>query len=129
MNEAALDTSALLALMLGEPGAEEVRAVLPGALLSAVNLAELVSKLAERSMPAPLVQDAVEALGVVCVPFDTEQALVAGALRPTTRALGLSLGDRACLALAHARDVPALTSDTAWRAIPHTLGVTVRTIR
>ncbi len=118
MSDAVLDTSALLALLLDEPGADTVQATLPGALMSAVNLAEVVSKLCERGMPADQVAFAVSSIGVEIVAFDDEQARVSGALRPLTRAWGLSLGDRACLALARLRNLPALTADIAWANVP-----------
>jgi PIN domain nuclease of toxin-antitoxin system len=115
VNEPVLDSSALLALLLGEPGSETVKAVLPGALLSAVNLAEVISKLCERGMPADEARAAIEATGVRIVDFDIDQACLSGELRPVTRSAGLSLGDRACLALARLRQLPAMTADTPWR--------------
>jgi PIN domain nuclease of toxin-antitoxin system len=118
MSEAVLDTSAVLALLLDEPGAEVVQATLPGALLSAVNLAEVVSKLCERGMPAEQAALAVETIGVEIIPFDGTQARLTGALRPATRSYGLSLGDRACLALGQLRSLPVLTADVAWAELP-----------
>jgi PIN domain nuclease of toxin-antitoxin system len=115
VNEPVLDSSALLALLLGEPGSDRVKAVLPGALFSAVNLAEVMSKLCERGMPAGEARAAIEATGVRIVDFDIDQACLSGELRPATRSAGLSLGDRACLALARLRQGPAMTADTPWR--------------
>lgn len=123
MSEAVLDASAVLALLLGEPGAGAVAAVLPGALLSTVNLAEIIGKLAERGMPAEEASRAVKMLGVDIVPFTAAQACAAGALRPATKTLGLALGDRACLALAAERGAKALTADKAWRALPEAVVV------
>ena len=121
MSKAIADSSAVLALLLGEPGAAVVRSYLPEVLISAVNLAEVISKLTERGMPTLEALEAVETLGAQIVPFDTEQALACAALRPATRSAGLSLGDRACLALAQERNLPALTADTAWsQALPET---------
>jgi ribonuclease VapC len=114
VSSAVLDSSAVLALLLAEPGAERVRACLPGALLSTVNLAEVISKLCERGMPAGEARRAVEMIGAEPVDFDREQASLVGALRPVTRAAGLSLGDRACLALGRLRGLPVLTTDAAW---------------
>jgi PIN domain nuclease of toxin-antitoxin system len=107
----------VLALLLGEPGSERVKAVLPGALLSAVNMAEVVSKLCERGMPAAEARAAIEATGVWIVDFDIDQACLSGELRPMTRSAGLSLGDRACLALARLRQLSAMTADTPWREL------------
>jgi len=107
-----------MALLLRERGAEAVEASLPGAWLSTVNLAEVIGKLVERGMPASDARAAVEALGVELVDFDAEQASATGALRKTTRDIGLSIGDRACLALAKSRAVPAITADRAWAGLP-----------
>jgi PIN domain nuclease of toxin-antitoxin system len=129
LNEAVvLDASALLALMDAERGQEAVAAVLPGALLSSVNLAEVVSKLAERGMPAAQAHADALALGIDVVAFDGDLARDAGVLRPLTRAAGLSLGDRCCLALARSRDAAVLTTETSWEAIASAIGVTIRNI-
>jgi PIN domain nuclease of toxin-antitoxin system len=64
MSDAVLDSSAVLALLLAEPGADKVRSALPGALLSTVNFAEIVSKLCERGMPADQARAAIETIGV-----------------------------------------------------------------
>jgi ribonuclease VapC len=124
-----LDASALLALMDAEPGEEAVAGVLPGALVSAVNLAEVVSKLAERGMPAAQAHGDALALGIDVVAFDADLALDAGALRPLTRAAGLSLGDRCCLALARLRRAVVLTTETRWEPISHAVDVGIRNIR
>ena len=126
MSKAVLDSSAVLAVLLEEAGADRVETVLPGALLSAVNLAEVVSKLCERGMPADEVLLAVAALGVDIVAYDGEQARLTGELRPLTRAAGLSLGDRACLALSRLRQLPALTADAAWLAVSESEVVLIR---
>ena len=129
MNEAVvLDASALLALMDAERGQEAVAAVLPGALLSSVNLAEVVSKLAERGMPAAQAHADALALGIDVVAFAGDLARDAGVLRPLTRAAGLSLGDRCCLALARSRDAAVLTTETSWEALASAIGVTIRNI-
>lgn len=130
MNDAVvLDTSALIALMHAEPGYAAVAAVLPGAHVSAVNIAEVVSKLAERGMPSDEAYAAALALGPRVVPFDGDLAAIAGWLRPLTRTMGLSLGDRCCLALAKQRNAVAYTMDRAWAAIPAETGIVVRVLR
>lgn len=130
MNDAVvLDASAVLALMNGEPGQDAVAAVLPGALLSAVNLAEVVSKLAERGMPAAQAHADALALGVGVVAFDGGLALDAGPLRPLTRTAGLSLGDRCCLALARSHRAAVLTTDVRWEGMANAVGVMVQNIR
>ncbi len=127
MSEAVLDSSALLALLWNEPGADVVANVLPDALISSVNFAEALAKLIEvGGLDAGQARASVERVGVRVVDFDADQAEAAAALREPTRSLGLSLGDRACLALAKHRDCPALTADTAWAKVP---GFQVRLVR
>ena len=115
MSEPVLDASALLAVMLEERGAEKVRDLLPGAIIGAVNLAEVVAKLQERGVPDEEIDRAIARLDLPVIPFDMAQAMVAGKLR--ARTLGLSLGDRACLALAVVRGTPAVTMDRGWSAL------------
>jgi ribonuclease VapC len=122
-----LDTSAVLAAILGEPGAEVVTAALPEARISAVNLGELVAALVARGMPEQEVRVAVESLGTTIEPFDEGMAWTAGLLRAGTPH-GLGLGDRACLATALHRGEPALTADRLWASLDLT-GVEVRLLR
>jgi len=114
-----LDASALLAYLQREPGWERVRTALrEGAVISAVNLAEVLGKLKGRGKnPEPILVRLL-ALGLVVVPFTLGEARLAGELDPPTRALGLSLGDRACLATAARLGITALTTDRAWKAVP-----------
>ena len=126
MADVVLDSSALLALLLGEPGADKVAAVLPQSCMSTVNCAEVITKLVEKQ--ASNHQFALaRGLPVEKVPFDEAQAVASGHLRATTKAFGLSLGDRACLALALALGLPVLTSDRAWAGL--NIGVTIQMIR
>jgi len=122
-----LDASALLALLNDEPGARVVEEALPEALLSAVNLAEVASILVGGGMEESGVRNLLLDLGLTVVVFDEAAAFGTAALRPATKALGLSLGDRACLALARAEGVPALTADRAWTKAE--VGVKVELIR
>jgi PIN domain nuclease of toxin-antitoxin system len=126
MSEHVLDSSAVLALLLAEPGAAMVAATLPGALISTVNLAEILTKLAERGMPIAAALAAVEMIGIETIPYSVAQACRTAELRTSTRDLGLSLGDRACLALACERGLPAVTADHAWARFP---GCNVKLIR
>ena len=126
MSDVVLDSSAVLALLHAEAGADAVAAVLPGALISTVNLAEVVAKLMERGVPIDVVRASLEAIGLDIVDFDPGQAYASGELRPTTRAAGLSLGDRACLALARSRGLAAMSADSAWARVED---VEVRLIR
>jgi len=109
-----LDSSAVLALIQSEPGANVVRAAMDKAVMSTVNLAETVTKLVERGMPRLDARAALFELKIEYVPFTEAQATLCGELRPATRSRGLSLGDRACLALAIERGLPAMTADAAW---------------
>jgi PIN domain nuclease of toxin-antitoxin system len=117
VSDAVLDSSAVLALLLAEDGAAIVTEALPGALFSTVNLAEVVAKLVERGMPSGEAREAMAATGVEFVDFDADQACLSGELRAATRSHGLSLGDRACLALARVRGLPAVTADAAWAQV------------
>ena len=110
-----LDASALLAAMLQERGAQQVEGKLADARIGAVNLSEVVAKLQERGVPDDVIDDSLAELDLIVVPFDAEQGIMAGKLRRDTRAAGLSLGDRACLALAAILEATAITTDGAWR--------------
>ncbi len=122
-----LDASALLALIFGEPGADRVLAALAEARLSAANFAEVVSKLAERGFAADDIAETVGPFADLVLPLSREQAYQAGAWRPATRAMGLSLGDRCCLALAMELNAGVITADRAWAGLD--LGVPVEVIR
>ncbi|MDR5676477.1 MAG: type II toxin-antitoxin system VapC family toxin [Armatimonadota bacterium] len=127
MSSLVLDASALLALLQGEPGSEPWEAAIADAAISAVNLSEVVAKLAELGMPEEEIRSTLEPLDLEVVDFDLEQAYQAGLLRRLTKPAGLSLGDRACLALARARQLPALTADHAWETV--LAGVEIRIMR
>lgn len=130
MSEAVLDASAVLALMMRESGADKVAAFLPGALMSAVNVAEVVAKFVERDMSSyAKAYRGIEDLGIEVIPFDGDQAVVCGALRWLTREYGLSLGDRACLALGKSRNAPVVTADKAWSRVAEPALVQVILIR
>lgn len=122
-----IDASALLAALNGEPGGSAVVQRLGQAAMSTVNWSEVVQKALSHGVtanPQDLRTD-VEALGVEFVPFSSSQAEQAAALWPTTRHAGLSLGDRACLALAVELGVPAVTTDKAWDGVALPIAVEV----
>lgn len=127
MNEVVLDASALLALLNEEPGTEVVEEAIPGSVISTVNLSETVAKLAERGMPEADIRIALGEIGFQVVPFDEGLSYLTGMLRVSTRSVGLSLGDRACLALGHQLKLPVLTTDRGWASLD--VGVEVRLIR
>jgi ribonuclease VapC len=125
-----LDTSAVLAILFREPGQDVVRSALhEGALLSTVNFAEAITRLVRDGMAADRAAAAITALPIGLRDLDAELATDAGALFDQTRPFGLSLGDRACLALARQESVPALTGDRVWVQVAPLLGVEVRLIR
>ena len=127
MTDRVLDASALLAFLGGEPGGEAVGPMLEASLVSAVNMAEVMTKLVDRGIGAVQAAEVIRALPCRVTAFDLEAGLAAGALRSATVHRGLSLGDRACLALGRAEQLPVLTADCAWAALD--LGVEVVLIR
>jgi PIN domain nuclease of toxin-antitoxin system len=122
-----LDSSALLCLVNAEPGADRVADALDAAAISAVNLAETVGKLRERGLTKEAARDVIEALTLDVRDFTEDLAYATAELRPVTRTLGLSLGDRACLALAEALGARALTADRDWKRLD--IGVDIELIR
>ncbi|GIW28881.1 MAG: hypothetical protein KatS3mg070_2244 [Meiothermus sp.] len=128
-----LDASALLAYLNQEAGAEEVaEQMVGGGYISAVNLAEVYSKIAEWGQDAHLLEQTLVRQGLLggvleVVPFGPQDVQLVAALRPLTKAQGLSLGDRVCLALAMRLRLPAITTDSAWNYLE--AGVEVRVVR
>lgn len=128
-----LDASALLALVHDEPGAEPVaEAIAARAAIGIVNLAEVLSKLADAGKDPDearreLLNAADDQQALVVEPLTEADCVEVARLRPMTRALGLSLADRACLALAKRLAVPVLTADRTWTQAD--LEVAVRLIR
>ncbi len=127
MTDVVLDASAVLAVLNSEPGAEAVWAHLPGACMSAVNAAEVAAKLVDGGLDPDHAGQSLDRLGARVVPFTIADVVPAAQIRAATRSAGLSLGDRACLALARRLGVPALTADRQWRDLQ--VGVEVRLIR
>lgn len=128
VSEVVVDASAVLAPLNQERGADLVaEAIAQGAAICTVNLSEVVGKLAEASMPEFAVRTAIDDLDLEAVDFGLELAYQAGLLRPQTRSFGLSLGDRACLALAQKRGVPVLTADRTWERLA--IGARIQVIR
>ncbi len=124
-----LDASALLALLLREPGADRVKAALDGAAMAVVNLAEVVSHYAKLGAARPDIEALLRPLPIRAAPVDATLSYDAGMLRRITLERGLSLGDRYCLALARREGVPALTAERRWPEIAGAAGVKVEVIR
>ncbi len=127
MADIVLDASAILALLRNERGAEAVAAIIAKGLVSAVNLSEVVAKLVERGTAAADAVDIVDSLPFETADFDSALAHAAGLMWTRGKKAGLSLGDRACLALAEHHGLPAITADRNWRDLE--LAVEVRILR
>jgi PIN domain nuclease of toxin-antitoxin system len=117
----------LLAFLNDEPGAAAVEAELPRAAVSSVNLSEAATVLVEHGADPVEVRTLLDGLGLDVIPFDANLAYRAAALRPATRPFGLSLGDRACLALAEHLEIAVLTADKSWRRLK--TSIEIRLIR
>jgi PIN domain nuclease of toxin-antitoxin system len=128
MTRVVVDASALLAILNQERGAEKLTPeLLSAAVTSAVNIAEVQGKLVSRGLNSDDAWQATISTVPEVVAFSTEQARTAGDLITSTRGLGLSLGDRACLALAMALKVPVYTADRLWTGLR--VGVRIYSIR
>ena len=122
-----LDASALLAYLQDEPGGEQVREVLAHSVMSTVNWAEVIGKARDDGVDTRGLCEDLSSLGLALEPFSAAQAETAGQLRERTRRFGLSLGDRACLALGSDRGETVYTADRAWLRLD--LGLAVQAIR
>lgn len=112
-----LDASVLLAWLHEEPGSESVGELLPESSISSVNWSEVVQKALENGVDVAGMREELSALGLSIEGFTATQAELAAALRQVTRKKGLSLGDRASLALAQEKGVPVLTADRVWKSL------------
>jgi ribonuclease VapC len=122
-----LDSSAILASILGESGSDQVFKAKQQSFVSSVNMAEVRCRLVDRGMTEEAIEFLLELLEIQVKDFTDEHAKLSSSLRRATKAKGLSLGDRACLALAFALGLPALTADRAWSEL--TLPVEIVMIR
>jgi PIN domain nuclease of toxin-antitoxin system len=126
-NAAVADASAILALLKQEPFGKLDPRRLFGATISAVNLSEVLERLCSGGLGAADADKAIAELNLRVADFDEAQARVAAYLRPRTRQAGLSLGDRACLALAISLGCPVITADRVWASLD--VGVEIVVIR
>ena len=122
-----LDASVVLATVFGEPGRIDLSEVFDSAAMSTVNFSEVVAKLQERDFDKEGFDFVTGKLAEICHPLTARQAFVAGEWRRQTRRLGLSTGDRCCLALALDLGAEVYTADRAWAGLD--LGVKVRVVR
>lgn len=128
MNKIVLDASALLAVLNAEPGADKLTPeLLSSAVSSTVNLAEVQIKLVQRGLDPRDAWEATLSPIQEAADFTAESARVAGSLVTQTSPLGLSLGDRACLALGLALKAPVYTADKSWKQLK--LGIRIHVIR
>ncbi|CAN0082755.1 unnamed protein product [Phaeothamnion confervicola] len=122
-----LDASALIAFLLDEVGKERVRDRLKGSCMSALNYSEVLSRFAKDGVDIQALGQMIRRSGIEIVPFAAKEALTAAELLISTAHLGLSLGDRACLALAQNRGLHALTADRIWTRLE--VGIEIECIR
>lgn len=115
MSNVVLDASVIIAAVLEEPGGERAVGHESPPLVSAVSYAEALTRLTDIGHHREVVHRALALVPMEIIAFEREQAESAAELRSVTRPYGLSLGDRACLALAISRKAKALTADRAWR--------------
>jgi ribonuclease VapC len=130
LTPAILDSSVVLTYLLDEPGrlAAEAAIAARGSILS-VNLAEVMGRLVQDGTDPRVAADTLLALPLIVIDLDVRLAIEAGAMIAQTRPFGLSLGDRACLALAKREGLPALTADRSWIRAAPSIGIEVRLIR
>jgi ribonuclease VapC len=122
-----LDASAVLALIFGERGSDFVIEKAKGAQVSAVNFSEILTRVIDKNGDLIAVRDLLSRLELTIVPYDEELAIATALMRNKTRQYGLSLGDRACLALAQRHKSAVLTADHDWAKLD--LGIDIRLIR
>ena len=127
MSKIIFDSSAILALLKMEKGYEIVAERLDDAIISSVNFSEVVTVLARNGFGQEEVIKSLKDTFLHIEDFDTEQAIIAASFDKLTKAHGLSLGDRACLALAKHKNLPTLTADKVWKELK--LGVKIQLIR
>ena len=124
-----IDTSAVFVDLQGEAGSDKAREWLRDAAISTVNLQEIVAKAIQKGIPPDVVPDLLSRLRLEIHPHDEAQAMAAGRMCDATAGDGLSLGDRSCLALAVALDLPAVTADRAWANVAEAVGARVVLVR
>jgi len=112
-----LDSSAVLALLWKETGSDRVADILGASAISAVNASEVIAKMVDRGIDDKTAEKILLTLGIEIVDFDTPTSIVAGQIRRNTKSLGLSLGDRACIALGMRSKRKIITADRAWASL------------
>lgn len=129
MTGTVLDASVIIAAVLGEPGGDDVFDMMDSAVVGAVNVAEVYTYAAVNELPTDAFDAFFAETDIEIAPFERELAVSTGALAAITRKAGLSLGDRACLALAQARGADVLTADRPWEKVAEDVGLTITLLR
>jgi len=129
MTSCVIDTSAVFIDLQNEVGAAEARKWLRDAAISSVNLHEIVAKAIDKGASPDQAKELIEKMRLTVHAHDAEDAVESGLLRTATKGKGLSLGDRACLALAKKLNLPAVTADRAWAELADDLGVEIVLVR
>jgi ribonuclease VapC len=120
-----LDASAVMAVVLDQPGAEKVVARLGESIISAANYSEALTSMLSKGISASSAETILDELKLRIEPVTASHARAAAMMWPITKTAGLSLGDRICLALALERGEEILTSDRAWATVDHGAKVTL----
>lgn len=128
MNKYILDASSLLALIKNEPGSQMVEELLGHIIMSSINVSEVAATLMQSTMTFEESQECILPLISSLIPFDEPQAFQTAALKKQTKSWGLSLGDRACIALGMTKQLPIYTADRIWKELKIE-GVDIRLIR
>src|SRR5262245_34930840 len=127
MNRFVFDTSAVLAILLEEPGADVAEAAIRNALMTTVNLTEALTRCLDKHLPVEPTEEFLASHGIQFVEFGYDLARSAAALRIPTKPYGLSLGGRACLALAIREKATVVTADRVWAGLD--IGCKIEIIR
>ncbi len=127
MNNIVLDASAVLAILNKENGSETAEHYITSGVISTVNFSEVISVLENIGFPHSEATELTDGMLLDIIPFSRDHAAIAAELRKKTKSFGLSLGDRACLALAKSKKLPVLTADSIWSKLD--IGITIKQIR
>ena len=127
MSAIVFDSSVVIAILKQEPGCSTAESSISDALISTVNMSEVATYLARNSVPKDTIQEVLASFPIQVVPFEESLAIQTGCLYSSCKHLGLSLGDRACLALALSRKMPVLTADRVWSKLD--LGISIQVLR